>query len=195
MIRSQKLNAIFFIGIVSSLFFCQVSFSQSYTLNKTASNLEVHGTSSLHDWIVDAEQQSGTIDISKAEDLKINKLSFSVIAESLKSGKSGMDKNTYKALNTKKHKSIDFNLSSIKNVKAVTDNHYMVTAVGDLKISGATKSISMDLDVKFTDSNVSIEGKKDLLMTDFGIDPPKALLGTIKTGNEISIVFKSVFQK
>jgi hypothetical protein len=32
-----------------------------------------------------------------------------------------------------------------------------------------------------------------MLMTDFGIDPPKALLGTIKTGDEIEVKFKSIF--
>ena len=32
-------------------------------------------------------------------------------------------------------------------------------------------------------------------MTDYGIEPPKALLGTIKTGDDIKIIFKTVFQK
>jgi polyisoprenoid-binding protein YceI len=179
---------------LSSLFSVQSVTAQTYSLNNNSSILEVHGTSSIHDWHVDAQEQSGRIVITNADELAISTLSFSVQAESLKSGKSSMDKNTYKALKTDDYKAIDFKLNSIKQVEKLTEQSFKVTALGDLTVSGVTKIISLDITVKLTGTKVLIEGEKSILMTDYGIKPPKALLGTIKTGNKINIIFKTVFE-
>ena len=180
--------------LFSSLFTVQSVTAQTYSLNNNTSFLEVHGTSSLHDWHVDAEEQSGKIVITNTEDIEIKSLSFSVKAESLKSGKSSMDNNTYKALNTDDYKTIDFKLNSVKQVEKVIENSFKVSVLGNMTISGVTKTISLELTLKLDGTKVLIEGEKSILMTDYGIDPPKALLGTIKTGNKINIIFKSVFE-
>ena len=180
--------------LFSSLFAIQSVTAQTYSLNNNTSFLEVHGTSSLHDWHVDAEEQSGKIEITNTEDLEIKSLSFSVKAESLKSGKSSMDNNTYKALNTDDYKTIDFKLNSVKQVEKVKENSFKVSVLGNMTISGVTKTITLELTIKLDGTKVLIEGEKSILMTDYGIDPPKALLGTIKTGNKINIIFKSVFE-
>lgn len=177
------------------LFSFQVATSQTFKLNNSSSELEVQGTSSLHDWEITAEEQSGDAEIENTEDFAIKTLSFSVKAESLKSGKSGMDKNTYKALNTDKHKTIDFNLSSVSQIEKISENHFKATVKGDLTISGVKKSISLTLNIKLEGAKLLIDGEKSLKMTDYGVKPPKALLGTIKTGDAIKIVFKSVFDK
>ena len=84
--------------------------AQSYQLNNRASTLFINGTSNIHDWTIEAENTSGLLitefDDGSLED--IEQLELNVIAESLVSGKSGMDKNTYKALNTNKFKEINF---------------------------------------------------------------------------------------
>src|SRR5690606_28800442 len=68
--------------------------AQSFKLDNGQSKLTVTGTSSLHDWEEVAEQKSGTIVLDLgAETPTIQSLSLAVEAESLKSGKSGMDKN------------------------------------------------------------------------------------------------------
>ena len=175
--------------------FAKISVAQTYNLNNATSFLEVHGTSSLHDWHVDAETQNGKITVSNLDDLQLDALSFSVMSESLKSGKSGMDKNTYKALKTDKHKTITFKMSSVKSIELVSDSNYKVTVIGNMTISGVTKSISIDLKLELKDNKILIEGEKSMKMTDYGIEPPKALLGTIKTGDDIKIIFKTVFQK
>ena len=180
--------------LFSSLFAIQSVTAQTYSLNNNTSFLEVHGTSSLHDWHVDAEEQSGKIVITNTENLEIKSLSFSVKAESLKSGKSSMDNNTYKALNTDDYKPIDFKLNSVKQVEKVKENSFKVSVLGNMTISGVTKTITLELTIKLDGTKVLIECEKSILMTDYGIDPPKALLGTIKTGNKINIIFKSVFE-
>ncbi|WP_040756444.1 YceI family protein [Winogradskyella psychrotolerans] len=193
--HSFKLPVFFLTVFFSSLFSFQVAFSQNYTLNNSSSVLEVHGTSSLHDWTLETEKQSGKVVITNMEELEISSLNFSIEAESLKSGKSSMDNNTYKALNTDDHKTMDFSLTSLKKVTKLSDQSFEVSALGKMTISGVTKSITIDMNVKLEGNKLLLNGEKSFKMTDFGIDPPKALLGTIKTGDDIKIEFKSVFEQ
>src|SRR5690606_8343444 len=80
----------------------QISVAQTYNLNNASSTLKVEGTSNVHDWEIVAKEQQGKLiaEMDNGQLVKISQLDFTVKAESLKSGKSGMDKNTYKALNT-----------------------------------------------------------------------------------------------
>ncbi|WP_027127052.1 YceI family protein [Gelidibacter mesophilus] len=170
-------------------------YSQTYTLNNQASKLTVSGTSSLHDWDIDAEQQKGQIGLDVTTDLKIEKLTFEVTAESLKSGKGSMDKNTYKALKTNKHKSITFQLTEVNTITTSGTNTYKVEVTGNLSIAGATKKQKMNFDLSTSSDKVTLKGEKAFKMTDFGIDPPKALLGTITTGDEVTIKFNTILTK
>ncbi|MEL0454661.1 YceI family protein [Flavobacteriaceae bacterium SZ-1-7] len=168
--------------------------AQEFKLNNPESSLKVLGTSSLHDWHVTAEQQSGKINFSDIEAGKIESLSVSIVAESLKSGKSSMDKNTYKALKTDDHKNISFQLTEVKDVVAKGNGAFSVKTMGNLTIVGTKKSISLDFEMNLVGSKIKISGDKKIKMTDFNIDPPKALFGTITTGDDITIEFTTVFK-
>ena len=193
MMHLFKLKNFLILAFLGFLFSNQ-TIGQTFTINNDTSFLEVHGTSSLHDWHVDAQKQSGTLTINSLDDLDIKNLFFKVFAESLKSGKKRMDKNTYKALNTNEFKTIDFTLLSVNSKQKISDTDYKLSVSGDLTISGITNKISLQLKLTIHGDTIAIEGEKSILMTDYGIAPPKALLGTIKTGDEIKIVFKAVFE-
>ena len=169
--------------------------AQSYKLDNAQSKLTVTGTSSLHDWEEVAEQQSGSLAMDQGgESPSITSLSFAVEAESLKSGKTGMDKNTYKALNTDKYKQITFKLDQVKSMAAKGPGHKLV-AVGQLTISGKTNKVEIDMELLASGDKVVLKGSKALKFTDFGLEPPKALMGTIKTGDDIVVHFDTVWKK
>ncbi len=171
--------------------------AQNFQMNNGEGEVLVTGTSTLHDWEEVAEQKSGTMSLDNTGELpKINTLKFVVEAESLKSGKGAMDKNTYKALDTKKYKQIVFELKNLKSISPITatSNKYKVLATGDLTIAGSTNTIDLPFTLSINDGKVLLEGKKGLKMTDYNVDPPKALLGTITTGNEIEVHFNTVWK-
>ena len=172
-------------------------FAQDFTLNNSEGEVLVTGTSTLHDWEEVAEQKSGSINLDKTGELpQITSLKFVVEAESLKSGKGAMDKNTYKALDTKTHKQIVFEMKNVKSISPITatSNKYKVVATGNLTISGSTKTIDLPFNLSINGDKVVLEGKKALKMTDYNIEPPKALLGTITTGYDIEVHFNTVWK-
>ena len=171
--------------------------AQSYKLNNEASSLIIEGTSNIHDWTIEAENTSGILvtefDENKLEE--IEKLEFKVVSESLMSGKSGMDKNTYKALNTDKYKEISFRLKDVQSISKSSSDTYKVKASGTLEISGKQKNINLNFDLKSKNNQIILSGEHKLNMTDYGIEAPTAMFGTIKTGEEVLIKFESHFKK
>lgn len=195
MIFKMKIDKLLITAIVAFLCMPFTSFAQKYNLDIQKSSLIVFGTSNIHDWDIKTENQKGFILINAENSLQIKELNIVVEAESLKSGRGGMDKNTYKALNTNDYKTIKFNLISSDKITDLGNGNYNVTAKGDLTISGVTKRITLEFKVNIVSNLVSITGEKNIKMTDYKIDPPKALLGTIKTGDDVLIKFNTILKK
>ncbi len=168
--------------------------AQEYVLNKNKSSLVVYGTSNLHDWHVTAEDQQGSLIVEDMVYGKVGEMKILIPAESLKSGRSGMDKNTFKALKTKKYKNIYFELTSVKNIENQEDGRFYVKTNGKLTIAGTTQNIPLNFTMEIKDAEtITITGSKKVTMTDYRVDPPKALLGTIKTGEDVILKFKTIF--
>lgn len=165
----------------------------TYKLSK--STLSVSGTSSLHDWTMTSESASGEA-VGKIENnilSTLTKAKVSMVAETLKSGKSGMDSNTYKALDTKKNPDITFVL---KDVKSITkkDGYYLIDATGTFTIAGTSKTLPVQAKAYPSGNSVKFTGSNTFNMTDFKVDPPTALMGTIKTGDTITINYELTFK-
>lgn len=177
------------------LFIAGTANSQSYKM-QSSSDIIVEGTSNIHDWEMEATSKNGgaVLETDNGKITGIKSLKVTVPAESLKSGKGGMDKNAYKALKTNKNKNIEFSLEEVKNISAKGDT-YKVSGVGTLNIAGVSKKIPLEFTAKQNGNNLEIKGEKALNMTDFNVEPPTAMMGTVKTGEEVTIKFNSTFTK
>ncbi|MGW1453993.1 YceI family protein [Salegentibacter agarivorans] len=186
--------------ILTGVFFMLLTagsmFGQNFKMDNS-SEIIVEGTSNIHDWEMKATSKQGGATIT-TEDGKltgISKLQVSIPAESLESGKGGMDKNAYKALNTNKHKNIEFKLDEVKKIEANGSNSFKVNGLATLKISGVSKQVPVEFTAKLNGNKLEINGEESLNMTNYKIDPPTAMFGTITTGEEVNIKFKSTFSK
>ncbi len=170
----SNLTRIFSLVLVSSLTIAPSSGKAQDKYHAQVVDMVVTGTSTLHDWTMKSNEAQSDATITVNNDkITFSNLSFSMPAESLKSGHSLMDKNTYKALNTDKNPNINFVLSSA-NVTPAGANTYKVNGVGKLTIAGTTKQTDMAATVKYNPATKSFTctGTKTLKMSEWGVKPP-----------------------
>lgn len=160
---------------------------QDYVTKQAESSMKVSGTSTLHDWDIIVESFAGK---AKMNGEKMEQASFTADVKSLKSGTSSMDDNTYKALKEKDYPKITFTSTGISGTDA------KMTIKGNLTIAGATRPVALSTILeKWAEKSITVKGSYTFKMSEFGIDPPRAMLGTIRTGDEITITFKLVLYK
>ena len=185
------------VGTFSIMAFSAPVMAQNFGLNNGASNLKVEGTSNIHDWEISAKEMQGTmkVQIEDGQLVQIDQLDFAVVAESLKSGKGGMDKNTYKALNTDNYKTVSYQLQKVNNLDCTSKTECKVTTTGYLTIAGTKKQVEIVFDAKVSGDKIVLTGNKKIKMTEFKVDPPTAMFGTITTGDEVNVKFQAAYTK
>lgn len=156
------------------------------------------GTSTLHDWNMQAHALQGQAHfhfLPDGELKSLDSLNFSVQVENLKSNETAMDNNAYRALKANQYKDILFKLVSA-TVSFVKKDQYEIKALGDLTIAGVTREIKMLVKCEINNAGrITCTGAEKLNMTDFHVDPPKFLMGVMKTGDAITLEFKLLFDK
>lgn len=162
--------------------------AQNYQATASNATINVEGTSNIHDWDLKAEKFTIKATIGEEADLPVIKsLSLDLEAESLKSGKGGMDKNTYKALKTNRYKSIKFTYTKTNILNKKSDNTYSVVVQGVLEIAGVKKTTDLNFDLVKVTNGYTLKGSKKIHMPEYDVEPPTAMLGTIKTGEDVTI--------
>jgi polyisoprenoid-binding protein YceI len=172
------LLAIVFINITASA-------QRNYTLD-SKTNFSVAGTSTLHDWEMNSAAKTGNANFTIADSklVDINSITIDLAVETIKSGKSGMDKIAYETLNTKKFKSIKYVLKSAVKVNETTWN-----LVGTFTIAGVSKDLKTQVKTSITSGLVTLQGVNKITFEEFGMKAPTAMFGTIKTGKDLTIKF------
>ncbi|UII25546.1 YceI family protein [Fulvivirga maritima] len=179
------LIALFFLA-----FIIEVKAQSRFEVDSQQSELKVKGSSTMHDWEASAQEVFGKADIKAGGDEEeIQSLSFKLKGESLKSGKSGMEEDMYEALDTKGHPWIVYEFKKIIG----TEGGYLYTS-GILTISGTSKKMEIPVEVKKAADQVTFVGEISFKMSDFGIEPPTAILGVLKTDDEVTVNFNIVYK-
>ena len=166
----------------------------SIQINLHESKIAIKGTSTLHDWESRAKTSRASIVINNYMDAEIEQLNLSVDVANIKNvkGHKTMDKLTRKALKWEEFPQITYAFIT-GNVISNTAKELKIKLVGNLTIAGKTNQISVVTTIDKSASSVTLKGEHKLKMTDYGVKPPKALLGTVKTGDEITIEFSIKF--
>lgn len=178
-----------------ALVFAGLGIGIQYKAVDQKSTLELKGTSTLHDWEMQAQEINSTLSVSTHEDdFTIESLHLNVPVIKIKSGNSVMDKNTYKALKEDDYHNITYNMIKVTNVYK-DNSQYVLSTIGNLTIAGKTKEMPIKMIAKVNNGSVNLTGKVSFKMTDFNVTPPELFMGTLKTGDDITVEFNLLYQK
>ena len=107
------------------------------------------------------------------------------------SGDEKLDDNMYDALKVDEYPTISFRMEEAGIMSTIGDDSVKITITGALTVAGIEKTIEMPVLVTLrSDGMVGISGTKQLLMTDFDIEPPSLMFGLLETDDKVTIHFE-----
>ncbi len=176
--------------ITVGLLFIQVNTLRAQSFKVKNYKMTVQGTSSLHDWesAVEKAECNGSYVMGTNSLTDVRDVVVKIPVTSIKSTKGKiMDNKTYDAFNHEKYPTIVFTLSTQK----INEKNSTIDLTGSLAMAGATKPVDLTVNYKILpNGDLQIIGSKKISMTDFGMEPPTAMMGTIKVGNDVSVYFE-----
>jgi hypothetical protein len=176
--------------------FSATTFSQqAVSLIPASSTMTIQGTSSLHDWEekVDKFEVNLSLKLKEKEITSIDKVNFVCKAASISSENSIMTNKTLEALKAEKYPEITFKLVSIDKLTS-QGGTFSGTANGDISLAGVTRRIAIAFTGSNANNRIILKGSKTVSLKDYNIKPPTAMLGTLKTGDQVTISFNLQFQ-
>ena len=188
------------VGLVLTVAAAHAQDAERRPLTLASGQLTIAGTSNVHDYTA----KTTTIRLTRVklaaglpatslwdEIIKpgtLEAFEIAIPAATLTSPKDGLDKNMHKALKAQEHADITFRLLRLE--PATTPGTFK--GVGVLKIAGVEREVVLGLTTERKDNCLLVKGELALLMTDFGITPPKAMLGMLKTDPKVTITFETL---
>ena len=172
------------------LLFAHTGMAQG-ALQLKANKMSVQGSSTLHDWeseITKADLK-GEILVNNSQLKEVKNLEVKIPVESIKSTKGKMmDSKTYDAFNSSKNPYIVYTLKDAKvNPDGTIDGN------GTLTMAGVTKPMQVKAKYKvLSNGDVQLIVSRTFKMSEFKMDPPTAMMGSIKVGDEVTVNFDVV---
>ncbi|MGC9354959.1 MAG: YceI family protein [Mariniphaga sp.] len=192
--KSFKLNFLLISALTIALM-ANARAQEYFKLQSDNSKLVIEGTSSIHDWEMEADdfRAETLLKIDENSISEISKIEFKTPVSGLKSGKGIMDNKAHDALKKKKYPEIKFGLNNSSKVNISGSN---ATLTGLLTIAGKSKEVNLTADLEVENQEkFLVSGSVPVKMSDFGIEPPTAMMGAMKTGDEVVVKFNLEFQK
>jgi hypothetical protein len=175
--------------------------AERHPLTLASGRVVIAGSSNVHEWTA----QTTTVKLTRVKIAPaaaggavldhivaagaLEAFEIAVPAATLSSPKEGLDKNMHKVLKVQQFADITFRLVRLEPGAAADT----FKGVGVLKIAGVEREVALALKATRKDAQLVVSGEVALLMTDFGIEPPKAMLGMLKTDPKVTITFETAF--
>ena len=152
------------------------------------SRVWVEGTSTIHDWECTTGQVSATLDATPSGNglTAISALNISTPASALDCGNGTMNGKARDALGSSP---IRFTLSDAR-VGSPNAGHSLVEGTGQLTIHGTTRSQRIQARGQaLSNGRFRFTGEVQVTMSQFGVAPPRAMAGTLRTGDQVTVKF------
>ncbi|MCK6617802.1 MAG: YceI family protein [Cyclobacteriaceae bacterium] len=149
--------------------------------------MTIEGTSTLHDWISDVTKLefAGNFVTDGVKVREVKDVTVKIPVESIRSTKGKlMDNKTWEAFKYDKYPTITYKLVTL----SVHDG--LLKTTGTLTMAGAAQSTAMEIHYTVMPSgDIRFTGSHKIKMKDYKMEPPTAMMGTIKVGEEVTVKF------
>ncbi len=170
---------------------------QAEKYSSKSSTVTVAGTSTLHDWSCPAHTVNAVSDLTLngADLATVNSMWVEVMVKSIKSEKEAMDDKIYEALKADNNPKITFQMLKMKSIEK-KNGEYAIVANGTMTIAGSAQNVDLNVTAKILpNGDIEFKGSKKMKMTSFKVDPPTAMWGVIKSGDDITVSFSLTVKK
>ena len=163
------------------------------------SKIWIEGTSNLHAWSCTATTLEADVELDAAATAQVaaampkalKKVDVKIPVKALHCNHGGMDGNVYKALKAEDEPEISYIMATFEATAAEAKDTFTLKTVGTLTVAGKQNKIEMDVvAMRLADGTVTAKGTVPIKMTDYGIKPPTALFGRLKTGDDVKVNFE-----
>jgi polyisoprenoid-binding protein YceI len=163
-------------------------------LNLPDSKVYVRGTSSMHDWEVAFEKYDVEFSFKNSDNgkMSISNVKAVFAGASVTSENNIMTGKARDALMVREHPEIVFISDGAENI-VLNEGKINGTLKGKLSLGGVSKSIDIGFSGNVKGDRILISGSEEVNMADYGIKPPTALLGTLKTGEKVTVELRLSF--
>jgi polyisoprenoid-binding protein YceI len=162
--------------------------STMHAFESTASKLNVVFTHEPATW--ESALPRGEALEKLIRDHGVTAIALAVEVNGMKSGKDGLDKNMYKALQAEKHPEITFALDDYQVAEGAKPGEMAIEAKGKVTVAGVASDVKMKATAAREGDAVRLRGDVPLLMTQFGIKPPTMMMGALKTADQVVIHYE-----
>jgi hypothetical protein len=162
------------------------------------SRLWLEGSSNVRDWRCDATTLDAAIDVdggmlhagAASSVARLRRVQVRVPTHALTCGRSQMDNIMYKALHVDDAPDCRQIVGRFEVVSTAGDANQSLVMQGTLRIAGRERIVRVPVELEEQrDGTMRAQGALPILMTDYGITPPRALFGVLRTENRIVVKF------
>lgn len=191
----------YFLSFLLMSLLCEPSFGQQASSSTIIfgkhSKIWIEGTSSVASYTCKADQleaegiyvDSNLPLVQKGQSQSVS-LNVQIPVEVLDCGSKPMNKDMYKALNSKEFPKISYFLTSASLEDRSNAGSVSITTQGKLRINGVEHAVELKAQANpKPDGTFHVWGSVPVSMHDFKIKPPRPLFGLIKVRPELRIYF------
>ena len=166
---------------------------------KEGSRLWFEGTSTVRDWncqasrldaVIDAEAGAPAAVLGGQKAVRTVTLTIPVAQLNCNDNRT-MNGHMWKALNSERHPAIQFVLTNYDVARAAPSRG---TLQGTLMINGTTRPVTLPVAFEGAEGALRVTGTYALKMTDWGVAPPKLMMGAMKVGETVTVRFDLLLQ-
>ena len=155
----------------------------------------------MHDWSCDVTEIEGfgafidrVFNQGNKPESPVKNVTLTIPVKSIESGKRKMNDIMYEALKAEEYPTIEYELTSSEIIDESGDRFTLQTE-GLLTVAGVTRQVNLQAKGEHANGrSLRFTGNKSLNMSDFNVEPPKALFGAIKAGDQVQVHFDATFE-